>query len=197
VQVFVVSSGVGTLAAKQATATVPIVFTGVDDPIGDGPCRQPCPAGWQYDRVGHIGPQLSGKRLEVFREALPLPHACGFTLGALQRHSQYARDGDGGPGVRHHPARPCRLRDPSEFDAAFAALTRERLAGLIVQSGLCSSVTGTDRGAGGTESAADDLFPAGVRGRRRASWPMAHSLPDRFRRAATYVDKILKGGQTG
>src|SRR5712691_4569910 len=36
VQVIVVSSGVGTLAAKQATATVPIVFTGVDDPIGTG-----------------------------------------------------------------------------------------------------------------------------------------------------------------
>ena len=85
------------------------------------------------------------------------------------------------------------VRDPSEFDTAFVALTRERLDGLMVWSG---PVLLRHR-ARIVELVAQSRLPTiySLRESVDAGGLMAYgpSLPDRFRRAATYVDKSLKG----
>jgi putative tryptophan/tyrosine transport system substrate-binding protein len=194
VQVIVVSSGVGTLAAKQATATVPIVFTGVDDPIGDGLVASLARPGGNLTGLANIGPQLSGKRLEIFREALPhLAHVAvllePYNATAHMQETERAARAFG------ITLQFLQVRAPSEFDAAFVALTRERLDGLMVWSG---PVLFRHR-ARIVELVAQSRLPTiySLREYVDAGGLMAygHSLPDRFRRAATYVDKILKGAK--
>jgi putative tryptophan/tyrosine transport system substrate-binding protein len=194
VQVIVVASGQGALAAKQATATVPIVFTGVDDPIGAGLVASLARPGGNLTGLANIGPQLSGKRLEIFREALPhLAHVAvllePYNAAAHMQETERAARAFG------ITLQFLQVRDPSEFDAAFVALTRERLDRLMVWSG---PVLFRHR-ARIVELVAQSRRPTlySLREYVDAGGLMAygHSLPDRFRRAATYVDKILKGAK--
>ena len=81
--------------------------------------------------LANIGPQLSGKRLEVFREALP--HLAHVAL-LLEPYNATAHIHETAVAARAFgiTLQTVQVRDPSEFDAAFVALTREHLDGLIV-----------------------------------------------------------------
>jgi putative ABC transport system substrate-binding protein len=194
VQVIVVASGQGALAAKQATATVPIVFTGLDDPVETGLVASLARPGGNMTGLANMGPQLSGKRLEVFREAVPhLAHVA--LLLEPYNATAYIQETEVAARAFGITLQSLQVRDPSEFDEAFVALTRERLDGLIVMSG---PVLFRHR-ARILELVAQSRLPTiySLREYVDAGGLMAygHSLPDRFRRAATYVDKILKGAK--
>ena len=60
-----------TRAAKEATATIPIVMAHDDDPVAERVRRQPCAAWWQHHWVVNPSAELHGKRLELLKEIVP------------------------------------------------------------------------------------------------------------------------------
>ena len=94
-----------TLAAMQATKTIPIVFAGVGDPVTSGLVTNLARPGGNVTGLSSLGPELVGKRLELLKQAVPgvsrvavlfLPGALGRTHG--QRYADGSRRGGAGAG---------------------------------------------------------------------------------------------------
>jgi putative ABC transport system substrate-binding protein len=71
VDVMITQSDAATLAAKQLTATIPIVFVGVGDAVATGLVASLARPGANITGVSNLSPELSGKRLELFKETFP------------------------------------------------------------------------------------------------------------------------------
>jgi putative ABC transport system substrate-binding protein len=194
VDVIVAASPAATKAAKQATSTIPIVFTVSGDPVADGFVASLARPGGNITGLATIGPELVGKQLEM----LNTPRwVLGFwrtatreTLGAtpLRQAVGSAR----GLGVQLHSLE---ARTPSEIETAFAAMRRQRVDGILV---LRDAVFRAQR-AQIIDLAAKNRLPAvyGLREEAEAGGLIAYgaSVPQLYRRAATYVDRILKGAK--
>jgi putative tryptophan/tyrosine transport system substrate-binding protein len=178
-------------AAKNATATIPIVMQ-VSDPLATGLVASLARPGGNLTGVSSSGPDLAGKRLELLRELRPSLDRIAF-LGAANdpntrtflNETQAAADS-----VRVR-LQPLLVAGPQEFDAAFAAMIGEQAQGLIVQPLFVG------HGARLAELAVRHRLPmiADQRAFAVAGGLAAYGVnrPALFRRWAFYVDKILKG----
>ena len=197
VDIIVVASTAGAVAAKAVIKTLPVVFVGVQDPVGIG----------IIGSLGHPGANLTGfsqaeeeglvgKRLELFREAVPPIERLGLiwnpTAPGVDLRLKEARKAAAKFGVT---VRTFEVSDAKDLDAAFATMTKERLARLMV---LADPLTVRNR-AHIVELAAKNRIPAiyPFLEFTRVGGLMAYgpSIPELFRRAAGYVEKILKGAK--
>jgi len=199
VDVIVAAAALPALAAKQATRTIPIVFAGVADPVTSGLVSGLARPGGNVTGLSSLAPELVGKRLELLTHAVP-----GVSLVAVlwQPGGQVERtDKDMlkeaevaalALGVR---LQFVEARGSDDFDRAFSDMTRARAGALSV---LPSSMFNSERKRL-VELAAKNRLPAVYPQRAYvdAGGLMAYgpNLADLFRRAATYVDKILKGAK--
>ena len=185
------------LAAQKATTSIPIVIVGVGDPVGSGLVSSLARPGGNITGLSWLaGLEFAGKRLELLKEAVPTAARAAVLWnptnpGEVLTFSQL-------PGVAQ--ALGVRLqsvewREPRDFEGAFASMTRERADVLLV-----FETPGIPLHAGQIVAlAARHRIPA-MYGRREfvnAGGLMFHG-PDvlhMYRRAATYVDKILKGAK--
>ena len=189
------------LAAKQATRTLPIVFTAVADPVTDGLVTSLARPGGNVTGLSSLAPELVGKRLEQLTQAVPgvsrvaalwQPGAYGERTDKdlLKRADVAAR----ALGVR---LQVVEARGPADFDRAFSDMTRARAGALTV---LPSTMFSNERRRL-VDLAAKNRLPAVYPWREfvDAGGLMAYgsNLADLLRRAATYVDKILKGAKPG
>src|SRR5438477_2963403 len=188
--------------AKQATTTIPIVFTSVGDPLESGLVTSLARPGGNVTGLSSLGPELVGKRLELLKEGVPgvsrvavlwLPGALGERTDKdmLTAADVAARV----LGVRLQFVEAA--RDPADFDRAFSDMTSARAGALTV---LPSNRFERDRRRL-VDLAAKNGLPAVYTSREfvDAGGLMSYGAnqPDLFRRAATYVDKILKGAKPG
>ncbi|HLN86337.1 MAG TPA: ABC transporter substrate-binding protein [Candidatus Limnocylindrales bacterium] len=182
------------IAAKQATSTIPIVFVAVGDPVGSGIVASLARPGGNVTGLSTLGPEVAGKRLELLKEVIPKIARVAVLRNAINPASALqlneTQSAARGLGVQ---LQVVEVRDPSELDSAFAAMTRERAGAFIV---LGDPVFLSYRNRIG-ELAAKHRMPAiywdsqFVEAQGLMSYGV--SIADLFRRAATYVDKILKG----
>jgi putative ABC transport system substrate-binding protein len=192
VHVMVAITSLGVRAAKQATSTIPIVMAGVDDAVEQGFVASLARPGGNITGISSLNPDLSGKRLELLKEAFPkvvrvavLREAVG-SASSLRVTMEAAR-------VLGVHLQILELRDPNELDSAFAAMTRERAGALDVLPGLM--ITGYMRQivdlAGKARLPA--ILPDGQFVESGGLMSYGPSLPEMYRGTAIYVDKILKG----
>ncbi|HEV8693987.1 MAG TPA: ABC transporter substrate-binding protein, partial [Lysobacter sp.] len=203
VDVIVAEAG-STLAArvaKQATKTLPIVFVGVGDPVGSGLVTSLARPGGNVTGLSNIAAELVGKRLELLTQAVPgvsrvavlrLPGALGErTEKEMLKGADVAARA---LGVR---LQFVEARGPEDFDTAFSDMTRAHAGALTV---LPSNMFLREHGRL-VDLAAKTRLPAVYPWREGvdAGGLMAYgaNLADLFRRAATYVDRILKGAKPG
>jgi putative ABC transport system substrate-binding protein len=190
-----------TLAAMQATKTIPIVFTGVGDPVESGLVTSLSRPGGNATGLSGLGPELVGKRLELLKQAVPgvdrvavlwLPGALGERTDKemLTGADVAAR----ALGVR---LQFVEARGPDEFARAFSDMTRARADALAVLPS--NRFLREHRRI--VDLAAKNRLAAVYTSREfvDAGGLMSYGAnePDLFRRAATYVDKILKGAKPG
>jgi putative tryptophan/tyrosine transport system substrate-binding protein len=190
-----------TLAAMQATKTIPIVFTGVGDPVESGLVTSLARPGGNVTGLSSLGPELVGKRLELLKQAVPgvdrvavlwLPGALGERTDKdmLTGVDVAAR----ALGVR---LQFVEARGPDEFARAFSDMTNARAGALTVLPS--NRFLREHRRL--VDLAAKNRLPAVYISREfvDAGGLMSYGAnePDLFRRAATYVDKILKGAKPG
>jgi putative ABC transport system substrate-binding protein len=189
------------LAAKQATRTLPIVFAAVTDPVAIGLVTSLARPGGNVTGTSVLSPELVGKRLELLTQAVPgvsrvavlwLPGALGERTekDMLKEADVAAR----ALGVR---LQFVEARGPADLDRAFSDMTRARAGALTV---LPSNMFLREHRRL-VDLAAKHRLPAvyTVKEYVDAGGLMAYgpNLADVVRRAATYVDRILKGAKPG
>jgi putative ABC transport system substrate-binding protein len=196
VDVIVAASPPATKAAQQATSTIPIVFTVSGDPVAEGFVASLARPGGNLTGLATISPELVGKQLEMLKAVAPKVSRVAVLQNPDQpshaRAVQLAEEPARAHGVQ---LQVVKARTPSEIDAAFAAMRSQRAGGLLV---MRDAVFRAQR-AQIVGLAAKSRLPAvyGLREEAEAGGLMAYgsSVPQLFRRAATYVDKILKGAK--
>ena len=189
------------LAAMQATKTIPIVFTGVGDPVESGLVTNLARPGGNVTGFSSLGPELVGKRLELLKQAVPgvdrvavlwLPGALGERTDKdmLTGADVAAR----ALGVR---LQFVEARGPAEFARAFSDMNSARAGALTVLPS--NRFLREHRRL--VDLAAENRLPAVYTSREfvDAGGLMSYgpNVADLFRRAATSVDKILKGAKAG
>jgi ABC-type uncharacterized transport system substrate-binding protein len=183
-------------AVKGATATIPVVFVGVSDPVRYGLVSSLARPGGNMTGLGHFTPELNGKRLELLKEVVPgLGRVAVLWNTGNESHEEQLKD-------LAHPAkalgvhvRPVGVEKPEELEAGFQVMVKDRAGGLVV---LASSLTHRHLG-------------------RIADFAIRHRLPSvmefsefadaggllmygptwagMFRRGGQLVGKILKGAK--
>jgi putative tryptophan/tyrosine transport system substrate-binding protein len=197
VEVIVAGGPPAIRAAQHATRTIPIVMTGTADPVGEGFVASLAQPEGNITGVSLLMMELPGKRLELLKEIVPqstrvavLAHPA-FAVNTLYlRNLTVAAQA---LGLHLHVVE---VRRADELDAAFTAITRAGADALMVLSdpALMDSLLGRVAAL-----AATHRLPAMYNWKMyvEAGGLMSYgpSLPERHRRAATYVDKILKGAK--
>jgi putative tryptophan/tyrosine transport system substrate-binding protein len=194
VEVIVVTGSQAAHAAQQATQSIPIVMTGTSDPVGTGLVASLARPGGNITGLSLQSPELSGKRLELLKELV-----AGLSRVAVLSNPddppvvfslRETRDAARAMGIE---LQFVEVRRPEDFDSAFASVTKGQSGALVV---LPASIM-TKHAQRIAELALDSRMPAISYFREfpEAGGLMSYgpNLGDLSRRAAVYVDKILKG----
>jgi putative tryptophan/tyrosine transport system substrate-binding protein len=200
VDVIVASNTPSAMAAKAATSTIPIVFAVVADAVGAGLISNFARPGGNITGLTSISSELSGKRLELLKEVAanasrlavlynPSDRSNVLMLKELQESARVL-------GLIVHPLE---VRAPGDFGGAFAAMSRERDSVLFVAAGVLTLEHRNRKAL--VDLATKSRIPAmwGHRQFVEAGGLMSYAVNfyDQLRRAAIYVDKILKGAKPG
>jgi ABC-type uncharacterized transport system substrate-binding protein len=186
-----------TRAAQQATRTIPIVMTIVGDPIASGLIASLAKPGGNITGLSQMAGELDGKRLGLLKEAFPKVSRVAVLIDPAS-----TAQGAIGSGTRTAAVAlgvtllvlELRGRNP-DLDGAFRTATSERVSALLVSGGAAQSLHRKRV----VDLAATNRLPAMYASREFADlgglMSYAPSISDLFRRAASYVDKILKGAK--
>jgi len=196
----IVSAGGNATASviKEATHTIPIVVTNVADPVGSGYAVSLARPGMNITGLTAISFDLAGKRLELIGETIPKVSRIAVLLDPQDDSKivelNQAQGAAKALGLRLHAIE---VQSPSDLEGTLKAAMRDRPQILLV---LGSAVTNTVR---------IPIAEFEIKNRLPTMWPerglmdagglMSYgpNYADLFRRAATYVDKILKGAKPG
>ena len=189
VDVIVTASDSAVRAAQKATSTIPIVFAAVSDPVATRLVESLARPGQNITGLSVLAPELDGKRLELLKEAVPKTGrvAVLFGPGYPRKETENAARALGIQIVS------LPVRELGDFEPAFETARKENVHALLTSPHpLINTVRERI-----VEFAAKNRLPAMYGGPEfvEAGGLMSYapSYTDLFRRAATYVDKILKG----
>jgi putative ABC transport system substrate-binding protein len=194
VNVIVAHTTPGAMAAKRATTTIPVVMTNAGDPVGSGLVSSLAKPGGNITGMSMLNAELGGKRLEILKEVIPRLSRV-YSLWNPSNHGNLLIEKNMEPVARALNIRLQSLetRTQSDLDAALKAIQSNRGNALNVVE---DPIT-VDHRQQIAEFAVKNALPAiyGLSQFVDAGGLLSYGihLEDLFRRAATYVDKILKG----
>jgi putative ABC transport system substrate-binding protein len=194
VDVIVAAGTLAPLAVKQVTTTIPIVLNSAGDPVGSKLVSSLAHPGGNITGLSLMAPDLGGKRLELLAELLPgITRVAVLWNAANPYAARFFSETDGAARALRIAVRSLEVRTPHDFEIAFESAKIERPEGLIAIEDPLTY----DHRREIVEFAAKNKFPAiyGLREFVEAGGLIAYgaNLPDLSRRAATYIDKILRG----
>jgi putative ABC transport system substrate-binding protein len=199
VRIIVAASSPSTLAAKDATRTIPIVMPVSSDPVGEGLVASLAHPGGNITGISNMAPELGTKRLDMLRQVLPKrSHSVGVLWNpaykGMSARYQEARSAGSTMGV---DVRSIEVRDSREMEAAFEDVSRNRPDGMLL---LADPLTLSLR-LRIVEFAREKKLPAIYETREFADagglMSYGPNISEQFRRSAYYVDRILKGAKPG
>jgi putative tryptophan/tyrosine transport system substrate-binding protein len=193
VDVILTHGTAGGMAAKQATSTIPIVIAVVGDAVASGLVASLARPGGNVTGLTFFQPELNAKRLELLKETVPDLMDVGVLLNpnnqmnepVLPQVANVAQS----LGIRLHQFN---AREPREFEAAFTDMKAKQVRAFVVFDD--AMLVGNAKAIAAL-AIQHGLYSCGFLDYASAGGLMAYGVdfPDMFRRAATYVDKILKG----
>jgi putative ABC transport system substrate-binding protein len=196
VDIIVTGGGTSTRAAKEATVTIPIVMGFDNDPVGSGFVASLAQPGGNITGLSTLSPEISGKQLELLKEIVPkLSRVAVFASSSAPGNAQALKEIELAAGAFGVKLQYLEVRDPKDIETAFGAASKGRVDAVLV---LPSPITFSQRRQV-VDLAAKSRLPAIYWATEfvEAGGLMTYSVSftDLFRRAATYVDKILKGAK--
>jgi putative ABC transport system substrate-binding protein len=195
VDVIVTGGPVPTRTAKDATSTIPIVMTQVNDPVGSGFVASLARPGGNITGLSTLAPELSGKQLELLKETLPsLSRVSVFGTSTQPGNSQVLKEAELAAGALRVKLQYVDIMVPTDVENAFRAAIKGGAHAVLMIAG--SSIVGDRR---------QDVVDLAAKSRLPVMYPFPSyveagglmfygvNLNELDRRAATYIDKILKG----
>jgi putative tryptophan/tyrosine transport system substrate-binding protein len=197
VDLIVASGRVPSVAAKQATSDIPIVFVNVLDPVGSGIVSSLArPGGNVTGLASHVSPEIAGKRLELLKEAVPQISHVAVLLADFDEQdiAQWS--------ILEHAARCLRVnlqafaaRLPEEFDRAFVKMSRDHPDAIFGAYNASNLIHRKIIVAYATANHLPGMFAFSEAAAEGGLMSYGASRADLFRRTALYVGKILKGAK--
>jgi putative ABC transport system substrate-binding protein len=196
VDVIVTSSAAPTRAAKEATTTIPIVMANDNDPVGSGHVASLAQPGGNITGLATFAPEVSGKQLELLKEIVPkLSRVAVLGNSTNSGNAQLLKEVDLTAGAFKVKLPYLDVLSPKDIETAFRAASKQRAGAVLL---LASPVLFSQR---------TEIAELAVKNRLPAMYPQSDYMesgglmyygantPDLYWRAATYVDKILKGAK--
>jgi putative ABC transport system substrate-binding protein len=196
VDVIVAGAPSSTRAAKKATSTIPIVMAFDNDPVGNGFVASLARPGGNITGLSALHPEISGKQLELLKEIVPrLSHVAVLKSPTLPGHVRVLKEMELAAGTLKVKLQYLDVRGPKDIETAFREARKARADAVVV---LASPIL---------ESARTQVADFAAKSRLPAIYHVPEfvevggltsygvSFIDLYRRAATYVDKILKGAK--
>ena len=186
-----------TRAAKEATSTIPIVVGSAGDLVGAGLVASLAKPGGNITGSTGIATDVSGKRLELLKEVIPKASTVAVVWYPSKGVTDYAEvketeNAAGHLGVKVHVVS---VRDPSEFQSAYAEITKQHANAVVIIQGAFTLTYRTQL----VELAAKHRLPSMC---EQSAWTNDGCLMSygrdqlsQWRRAAYFVDRILKGAK--
>ncbi|HKD42925.1 MAG TPA: ABC transporter substrate-binding protein [Myxococcaceae bacterium] len=197
VSVIVATSDVVIAALTRETQTIPIVMTISTDPVGTGFVRSLARPGTNVTGLSNISPELSAKRLELLREAVPGLSRVAVLWNPDIRGAVFDyKETVGAAHVMGLELQSVEVSRAEDLDRAFSAITRQRAQALVLPG--ANPVAFMNRGKIATfaqRSRLPSMYPTREYVPAGGLMSYGPSLPDLYRHAAAYVDKILKGAK--
>jgi putative tryptophan/tyrosine transport system substrate-binding protein len=197
VDVIVAVSSPSVAAAHKETQTIPIVMPMSSDPVGDGLVASLAHPGGNITGLSVMSPELGEKRIQLLKEMFP---KSAYAMDVLWNpdyvgmRARFEQAKVAAPAVGL-TVRSVEVRDTRELDAAFEAIVREHPEALLL---LVDPFTRSQRSRI-VEFAAEQRLPAIYESSDFVDVggliSYGPNIPDQFRRAATYVDRILRGAK--
>ncbi len=197
VDVIVTSGPLPTRVTKDATSTIPIVMAQVNDPVGNGFVASLARPGGNITGLSTLAPEISGKQLELLKEILPsLSRAAVFGTSTQPGNSQALKEVELAAGALAVKLQYVDILVPRDIESAFRAAVKGRAHAVLMI--VASSVVGDRR---------QEIVDLAVKSRLPVIYPFPSyveagglmtygaNISDLDRRAATFVDKILKGAK--
>jgi putative ABC transport system substrate-binding protein len=184
-------------AAKNVTKTIPIVMLGAADPVRSGFVASLARPGGNITGNSNINPELAGKRLELLREIVPnLSRVAFLAYGGDPAHKLFMKEAHDAAEKMKIQIRTYVIAKTTELEPALSTMSREQAQSLIIQTLF---IRGLSQGQRIAELAVRNRLPAVSDGAGFAEdGGLVFYGPDlkpTSRRAAIYVDKILKGAK--
>ncbi len=196
VAVIVTSGGAPTRRAKEATSTIPIVMTNDPDPVGDGFVASLARPGGNITGLSTFAPELTGKRLEILREVVPkLSRVAVLGSSTATGYAQTLKEIEPAAKAFKMQLQFLDVLHAKYMETAFRAASKGRAQGVLT---LNSAILGSQRA---------QIVELAVKKRLPVMYHQSDfvevgglmfygvNVPDLNRRAATYVNKILKGAK--
>ena len=196
VDVIVATGTLGPRAAKQATATIPIVMTAAGDPVGTGLVASLARPGGNVTGLSLMAPDLGGKRLELLKEIVPeLTRVAVIWNAANPYPALVFKETEEAARRLKIEVQSCEVRVPDDVGSALEAAVQGKANALVVVEDPLI----VNQRKPVADFTAKNRLPTifGIREFVDAGGFMSYgaSLADLYRRAAGYVDKILKGAK--
>ena len=195
IDIIVTAGPAVTRVAKEATVTIPIVMTFDNDPVGNGYVASLARPGGNITGLSTLAPELSGKQLELLKETVPsLSRVAVLGTSSVPGYAQVLKEMELAAGALGVKLQYLDVLGPKDIEIAFRAASKGHAGAVLV---LASAVLYSER---------THIVDLAVKNRLPTIYfrsefvenaglmSYATSFSDLDRRAATYVDKILKGG---
>jgi putative ABC transport system substrate-binding protein len=194
VDVIVTTGPTATRPAKEATLSIPIVMAQDIDPVGTGFVASLARPGGNITGLSSLAPEISGKQLELLRETVPkLSRAAVLWASSNPANAGMLREMERAAAAFGVKLQSLDVLTRKDFQIAFRAATKERAdAVLVLQNGVAAAHR-TEIAELAIKSRLPAIYPRLEFVEDGGLMSYGASFTDMDRRAATYVDKILKG----
>jgi ABC-type uncharacterized transport system substrate-binding protein len=186
-------------AARRETRTIPIVMANSGDPVGTGFVASLARPGGNVTGVTNLSADLSGKRLELLREVVPRLSRVAFLWNPESRGTVLDyKESQAAAISLHLELQSVEVSSATDFDHAFSTVTSQRPQAMIVPPGNpVAFAKRAEIASFAQRSRLPSMYGLGEYVDAGGLMSYGPSLPAMYRRAATYVDKILKGAAPG
>jgi putative ABC transport system substrate-binding protein len=195
VDIIVTDTSYATQAAKDATKIIPIVFTTANDPVGDGQVNSLARPGGNLTGLSILALDLNGKRLELLKEAFPNISRLGFLTRMGPTSEQRFKEAETvakGLGLQ---LQYVAAKDAEDLENALDVAKRAGVQALLAHPSTFVATNRTRIVELSIKNRLPVIYGSGDHAEAGALMSYGPDIVDNYRRAGTYVDKILKGAK--
>jgi putative ABC transport system substrate-binding protein len=193
VDVIVTAAPSSTRAAKKATSTIPIVMAFDNDPVANGFVASLARPGGNITGLSTLSPEITGKQLEILKETVPRLSRVAVLRTSIISSEENLREAELAAGAWKVKLQYLDVGGPKDIETAFREARKGRAGAVLVLASPILESHRTQVADLAVKNRLPTMFWASENVETGGLMSYGTNVPDLYRRAATYVDKILKG----